>query len=238
MVAFKNFFEVPFDDPRIAIGTLKKFSEDNLARLTANPGPAGGPVANLVGPTGLVHLAYFGEITDVEVANAVRQGITKSVEQKEREFIEFVRHEEGNIKYIFGKESAAYQEFYPHGLNEYNRYTKENFEMLMTRFLAAATSNTHPNLPPTLAATVQAMHDDYQELRAAQLGKKGNAGTQRAERNAAREALEKQLWKNVLTISLAHLGDVDACMAYFDESILKSNPEEDEAEGGDTPPTP
>lgn len=228
MVAFKNFFEAPFDDPRISIDTLKKFSEDHLARITTNPGPAGGPIAGLVGPTGAAHINYFGEITDVAIASAVQQGITKSVDQKFHETIEYMKNQEKLIVYVFGKESPAYQEFYPYGLNEYNRATKANFEEITMRFKAAATNNLNPAIPATLAAEVQTYHDDYQELRAAQLGKKGTTDTQRSERDTARTALELQLWKNILTISLAHLGNVDACMAYFDESMLKAKTKSEE----------
>lgn len=237
MEPLKTFFEPAFEGKRIAIDTLKKFSEDNLARLTTNPGAPGGPIAGLITATGAAHIAYFGEISDVDVAKAVQEGFTVAVDQKFEEFQARVQKEHGLIKYTFNN-MPAYQEFFPHGLTEYTNATKASVETLMLRMVEALTNNPNPGIPTTLKDEFQAYHDDYQELRAAQLGKKGNADTQRTERDAARAALELQLWKNVLTISLAHIGNVEACMAYFDESILKGSPEEDEEEGGDTPPTP
>ena len=68
---------------------------------------------------------------------------------------------------------------------------------------------------------IDALHTDYQLLRGDQLGRKGAAAAGRGERDDARAALAMQLWKNILTISLAHLGDSGAAMAYFDESIIK-----------------
>jgi hypothetical protein len=222
MLAFRRIFENQFRGERLSHGTLKKFSEDHLARITANPGPPGGPIEGLVAPTGAAHLNYFGNISDVDIAYAVEQGITVSVKFKMKEFIELVRKQRSIIEYTFGKDKEVYQEFYPHGVTEYNRAGMADIEMLMMRFKKAADNNPHPNLPATLGADVQIMHDAYQSLRSAQLGKKGDTGAQRAERNAARAALELQLWKNVLTIAAAHLDDVSACSAYFDEGILNA----------------
>lgn len=236
MEPLKTFFENPFEGQRYSIDNFKKFSEDHLARITANPGAPGGAVAALVAPTGAAHINFFGEITDVAVSSSVQQGITKAVDQKFHAAIDFMKNQEGLIKYVFGKESPAYQEFYPYGITEYTRATKANFEELIMRFKAAATNNLNPAVPATLADELQALHDDYQELRAAQLGKKGNTDTQRSERDTARTALEHQLWKNIHTIAIAHLGNVAACTAYFDESIIKNKSKSEEEEKPETEP--
>jgi hypothetical protein len=222
MIAFKRIFENQFRGERLSINTLKKFSEDHLARITANPGPAGGAVEGLIAPTGAAHLNFFGNLTDVDTVYAVQQGITISVKAKMREFIALARKMEPNIEYHFGKGSKVYEEFYPHGLNEYGGAIMANIETLMMRFKNAADNNAHPSLPATLGADVQTMHDEFQALRSAQLGKKGDTDIQRAERNAARATLELQLWKNVLTIAAAHIDDLSACAAYFDEGILNT----------------
>lgn len=238
MEALETFFKNQFTGERFSNNTLKKFSEDHLARITANPGPPGGPIILLIAPTGAAHLNYFGNISNVDVASAVQQGLTKSLDAKFKEAVDYMKRAESIIRYVYGKEAQTYQEFYPYGLTEYTNATKETIETLMLRFVAAATNNPDPDLPGTLAAEVQTYHDDYQDLRAAQLGKKGDTDIQRAERNVARAALELQLWKNLLTISLAHLGDVDACTAYFDESILNAgngSSEDDDAEEGEGP---
>lgn len=222
MIAFKRIFENQFRGERLSIGTLNKFSEDHLGRITANPGPAGGPVEGLIAPTGAAHLDFFGNISDVDIAYAVQQGITISVIAKMKEFIALTRKMEPVIEYHFGKGTRAYEEFYPHGLNEYGGTSVGNVETLMVRFKAAAKSNLHPSLPATLAADVQTMQDEFMALRSAQLGKKGDTSSQRTERNKARAALELQLWKNVLIIAAAHIDNPRASAAYFDESILNA----------------
>jgi hypothetical protein len=222
MIAFRRIFQNQFKGERLSHGTLKKFSEDHLARITANPGPTGGPIEGLIASTGAAHLNFFGNISDVDIAFAVEQGITQSVNAKMQEFIRLVRKARPIIEYTFGSENQVYQEFFPHGMSEYSQATMGNIETLMMRFKKAADANPHPSLPATLAADAQTMHDDYQGLRSAQLGKKGDTGTQRAERNAARAALELQLWKNVLTTAAAHIDNLPACAAYFDEGILNA----------------
>lgn len=241
MEALKTFFKNQFRGERFSHRRFQKFSEDHLGRLTAKPGAAGGPIAALVGPTGAAHLNYFGNIGDVDVANAVSQGMSIAVESKMAEFRARVQKEHGLIKYVFGNgKLPGYQEFFPHGLTEYTDINQMNAKTLMDRFIAALTNNVNPQIPATLVEEIQDMRDAFDELRTAQIGKKESIDSERVERTGTRAILEAQLWKNVLTIALVHLDDEDACMVYFDESILyapQSKEEEAEnGEGGDAQP--
>ena len=69
---------------------------------------------------------------------AVQKGTTLTRQDAYDDVIDFVRRYEGLIKAKFGKPSAAYLEFYPQGLTEYNAAKVEGLTNLLVRFVAAA----------------------------------------------------------------------------------------------------
>jgi hypothetical protein len=214
----RNFFENPFDTSRISDDKLKKFSEEHLARLTAN-NPAG-VFSILVTPTASAHVTYFGAISNEDVASAVRKGMTKAVDDKIAEFKTLVRKREPQIRSVFIDNEPVYLQFFPLGISEYTNASKENIETLMARMETAATTHAG-QLDPATVVEFTDIHTQYQSLRTAQLGKKGEVADNKDETAAQRDVLEKQIWKNVHYLAYHYEGDVEQCMAYFDQSMLR-----------------
>jgi len=225
MINLKSLFKNHFSDKEISNDELRKFAEDNLMRLTANnPSSA---FTTIISATGIKYTAYFGALSNTDVAEAVRQALTVTVDNKLKAFKEKVSRKEADIRSAFGKDGAEYQEFFPHGMTEYSNATKENVEVLMER-LVVSSNKYAAQLPDDFPDMWSATHDEYQTARATQLGKKGMVADNADTRDAARTALELQLVANLHFIGFTYPGDVEQCMAYFDQSfILNKKPVED-----------
>ena len=80
-------------------------------------------------------------MTDEDTKFAVQQGLTIAVENAVENFKKAVSQKEGIVRGNFGKNSPAYQDFFPLGLTEYNKANLQNVELLMQRMVTAA--NAH-----------------------------------------------------------------------------------------------
>ncbi len=218
IINFETFFKNHFDNRAISDDDLKKFSEDHLARITANN--PGGRLTPIIAPAGSAHTAYFGAITDEDTARAIQQALTIRVDDAAAAFTAYVRRREGAIRDAFGQEGPEYQEFFPQGLSEYTRADRANIEQLMDRFADAARRHVDA-LPQGFEQEVLALRAAYQSARTGQLGKKGEVGDRIEDSIQRRNVLETQLTANVHFIGFQFPGNVEQCMAYFDQSFIR-----------------
>jgi len=189
-----------------------------LARITA--GNPGGAFDEIVAAHTAAHTAYFAAITGESTAFARQQGNAVRVKKARVAFIKFVRRREGAIRNAYDSGSADYQKFFPHGLTEYTRMTLANAQQLMDRLVNALQAHT-ADRGAALATEPATLRDDFMAARTAQLGRTGEVGSKRVSADKARTALEFQLLSNLLFIGSKHLGNVQKCLAYFDQTILR-----------------
>jgi hypothetical protein len=214
---FTNYFL--FERTRIADNALKKFAEDHIQRLTANNG--GGDFTTILNDTTNAYIGYFGNITDKDLALAVQQSLTMSADNLIANFKKTVSQKEGTIKSIYGKDSPTYQEFFPQGLTEYSNATKANVETLMNRMVSSSTAHV-ADLTPAFVAIFTNIKSNYVTARTLQLAKIADVATQTTEKHDTRATLEIQLCKNVHFIGFMFPGDVDRCMDFFNQSIIRT----------------
>ena len=223
----ETLFKNHFDTVKISYDNLKKFSEDHLARITANN--PGGVFNDLVTKTGIAHTAYFGAITNKDVATAVKQGMTLAVDNQIAAFKALVRRKESAVANAFGDDSPQYQEFFPHGMTEYSNAIKANIETLMSRIATAG--DTYKNeLGEEFGQAFSDSYRAYQSLREAQLGKKGSVSDLQDVTGKNRTVLELQLTANLHYIAFTYPGEVQQCLSYFDQSFLRDTKENKEEE--------
>ena len=99
----------------------------------------GGEFTTMITDTTTAYTNYFGSITDEDTKFAVQQGLTITMNNAVENFKKAVSQKEGIVRGNFGKDSSQYQEFFPNGVTEYSQATLQNVEMLMQRFVDAAT---------------------------------------------------------------------------------------------------
>ena len=233
MKNLRMYFEVAFDDDqRISYAELKKFSEDHVARLKANN--ANHEFDGLITDTTATCDAYFGGISDTDTGAAARQGLTIDVDDAFAAFKALVSRREGTVRGEFGRDSAKYQAFFPHGLTEYANADLSNAEMLMDRVVSAADANK-AKLGTGLLDEFTESRRVFQEARDAQLEKKGDVSDSHSGLKTARTALERQLTVNLLTLAIKFLGEPDKGLAFFDQSIIRPAQKSEKTTGA-TPP--
>lgn len=221
---FKKLFANHFASTQgkyISDEELKDFSQDGMARITANNG--GGMFTTLLNDTLTAHTTYFGAITDKDIKFAVQQSLTLSKDNIVHTFKETVQEKSGTIQGAFagGKNAPEYQEFFPLGLTEYTNATMGNIEVLINRMVTA--SNNHaPILGVPFVAIWTNIQTNYITARSLQLNKKGEVGVAREAVDTNRLPLELQWCRNLHFVGFTYPGNVEQCATFFNQSLLKN----------------
>jgi len=153
----------------------------------------------------------------------VQQSLTKSKDNIVKTFKTTVQEKSGIIQGTFegGKKSSEWQEFFPHGLDEYHQATMGNIEILISRMVAASAAHTD-ELGAGFAAIWTTIQTNYNSARSLQQNKKGEVGVARLSVDTSRLPLELQWCKNLLYIGFTYPGDPETCATFFDQSLLKN----------------
>ncbi len=159
------FFENHFDTKEISDDNMDIFTQDHIERLkTNNPD---NKYDTLVADTEKKYGDYYGAKTSESTIEAQREAATVDVENHAKGFLGLVSMKEGIIRGTWGINSSIYQEFYPHGITEYNRATRATLNDLMDRYLAAATKYT-AELPANFIESFTTVINDYKTARTLQ----------------------------------------------------------------------
>ena len=235
MQNLKTFFRNHFDTKEIGDDKLKKFTEDHLQRLISNN--TSSQFDTLIADTTAAYTTYYGSISDEGARYALQQALTKAMNNTLEAFKKAIRQKEGTIKGAFGKDSPAYQEFFPFGVTEYTEANLADIERLMDQFLTAINAHTLELGIPFLTE-FQNYKSAYVSARESQLLKKAEVTDLKSASAVKRDVVEIQLMNNLLTIARMYIGKEEMCNDYFDQSIIRrpQNGEDDEEEP--TPPTP
>ncbi len=235
MMDLKRLFKNHFNTNKISDDKLRKFAEVHLQRLSANNGTA--QFTAMITATTAAYNAYFGSITNEDTKFAIQQGLTVTLNNIVENFKSFVSQKEGIIRGNFGKESAEYQEFFPLGVTEYRQANLQNIETLISRFVGAAERH-NATLGAALQSDAENYLTDFQNARTAQLNKIGEVQAQKSETSTTRDVIENELMKNVHLIASMFIGNVDRCMDFFDQSIIRPDETKDEEETPEEPTEP
>jgi hypothetical protein len=230
MINMETFFKNHFNTNRISDDNLRKFAEIHLQRMAAKN--AGGQFSQMITDLTTAYTNYFGSMTDEDTKFAVQQGLTIAVENAVENFKKAVSQKEGIVRGNFGKNSPAYQEFFPLGLTEYNKANLQNVELLMQRMVTAANAHVSDLGIPFLTE-FQNYLSAFQSARASQLLKIGEVVDSKTDTSFKRDDVENELMKNVHLIAAMYVGDINTCMDFFDQSFVR-----DSSNGGDEEPTP
>lgn len=230
----EKYFEVLFARSSISNGELRNFAEDHIAKLNSHndSGPLAGQFTAMLGETEPKFDAFVELLSSEDSASAERQGETITKDQALLAFCELVRRRKSRVADKFGEGSAEWEEFFPHGLSEYNNPTMAKAPVLMDRMVDKATKYV-ADTGADLVTEFTNARTAFQNARTEQVEQKGEVSEVASLRRQARAALELQLQKNLLTIALMFVGHPERAKDFFDQSKLK-NPVHAPA----TPPTP
>lgn len=221
----RTWFSNPFADRNISYVKLNLFAADCIARLTNNNGS--GLFTAILAQLVTAYQGYFGDINDVDLANAIQKSFTAAKDNVFNTFKATVSQQEGLVRSTFGKDDPIYLEFFPLGLSEYSKATLGNVETLINRLVDRGQAHS-AQLGSGFLNTFQNIQTNYQAARTAQLGRKSTTSDQRTERHGTRAELETELFRAVFAVGMNFPGDVDRCMDFFDQTIIRSSNENDD----------
>jgi len=218
MINLENFFRNHFDSGKIGDDLFGLFAQDHIARLKAN-NPEG-IYDLLMAPTEKAYNDYSDAKTTESLKIAQKEAATVDVIKYAKLFLGLVSMKEGTIRGTWGKTSATYQEFYPHGVSEYLRASRTGLIVLMERYIQIA-SRHMAELPDGFVALFTEVADKYKTSRGLQLSKMGDVSGDKLATARNRTVLEKQLMSNLLSIAKENIGNTDAMKVYFTQYYIK-----------------
>jgi hypothetical protein len=217
-----------FDDKALSDLNLRSFSDNHLIRL-ANNNP-GGVYSPMIASTTVAYTAYFGNMTNEAVKEAISEGLTVDMNIAREAVINKISKQQALVIFLFGDGIGIYQQFFPHGMDEYHQSKLDNLTTILERYQTAANAHLFTTYP-TEVSDVTALITAYRNARNAQLSAFSETDTLRTGRRETRKVLTLQLTRNILTLAIDFLENPDRFNDYYDPSLLpksSSNDNEDD----------
>lgn len=217
-----------FDDVTFSDIKLQPFANDHLIRL-GNNNP-GGVYSGLITATTNAFTGYYGLLTDQATKEAISEGLTITTNTTKVAVLDKLSKQRDLVAYKFGAQSPIYQQFFPHGLDEYHQARLDMLPNMLDRYVVAATAHLSTDHLPEVTA-ITTLVNSYKAARNAQLGLFSQTDTVRTDRREARKVLTRQLTTNLLTLAIDFLENPDRFDDYYDATQLpltKGSEEEDD----------
>ena len=215
----KKYFVSPFVNIEVGKDKQYKFYEDHDNRMISAVNN-GEPFGGLLAATHTKVLNLKNSLGSQASTLAQKESKTITVDNAIEAFKTKIKESEAHILIKYPKGSAIYEEFYPHGLNEYNHITKANIEKLMAQFIKPLDDHKG-ELGETLLDEFTALETNYTNARNEQLQKKEDSETSRYTWDTSLAAMEDQAFVNLLSIALVHRNHPEKIKMFFDQSIIR-----------------
>lgn len=210
----------PFAKPRISLNRLVAFTNDHLARLTANN--PGGLFTARIAATQAAVAGLAGSVA----ADETKLGLRKSRKLAKRQFRAALPGGIGRIYGAvlaqFGAKSAELKECFPAGRNVFLKCGDAVLAEELGTLINGLT-DYQSQLGPTPLAQAQALLAGWLAVFDPSLTATGNKAAAMADKRAARAALQAELFKNLLTIVLNFPGQPALVKSYMQQSLLEKH---------------
>lgn len=217
MIDLHKYLTNPFDDPRISMDELVAFAPDHLARLNAN-NPAGVFAARITATTAALN-AVENAYTDDKTKLALRKSQNQMKGTFRNTLPAAIGKIHGAVESEFGAQSAEMTECFPKGRVIFAKCTDGDLaEELQT--LINGLTNHQPQLGAQAAAAT-ALLTAWSAIVATSGTSTGAKSTTQSAKNAARAALQLELFKNLLTLALNFPGQPEQLDVYMQPSLLQ-----------------
>lgn len=217
MISISNFFKLSFKDRNITNERLNAFALSNLSRLDKNN--INGQLDALVTDTRKAVIEFRDAMVEKEVEYAEQQAQTIRLKELVGQIILTVRRRASYIRWLDQGDGILYEAFFPNGLAEISRLRRYNEQQLIMR-LAETAEQYADVIGAEMALEFRQLYAMYKKEREAQLDQKAGVDFARIKVIEKREALERQLAINALTLGLAYYGDAQMAKVFFREELL------------------
>ena len=223
----------PFDSPKISMACLLAFSSDHVQRMVS-----GSPVlfAARITATNAALTGVSNSFTDDET----KLGLRKSRKLAKQNFREALPKSVGKLAVAvegkFGEGSPEFEECFPHGRAVFSVVTDDKLVNELQAMLNGL-QNHGAALGGTVVADATALLVGWNAVFSPSETATGAKATTQTAKNAARQALQLELFKNLLTIALNFPEQPAQLDVFMQESLLEPHTQSP-ADPAPTPPTP
>ncbi len=233
MLDLRKVFTNWFKDPAISFSELLSYASHHLQRMVAN-NPGAALNARITATTTALSAVESG-VTDVGTKAAIQKSKTE-IKNTYREVLpENIRKIHAAVVAVYGDPSPELTECFPEGRAIFAKCRDEQLNNKLSQLLAALTPK-EAQVGETAVSNAAGLLSTWIAIYAAQ----GEAVAQRestaGSRDAAKAALQLQLYLNVLELAKMFPDQPDKCDLYCPQQYLH-NPEATEEEEP-TPPGP
>ena len=213
----------PFDDPKISMAELLAFSTDHLQRISAN-NPGGIFIPRLAATT----TALTG-VGNAFMDDETKLGLRKAQKLVKDNYRIALPKSVGKLAVAveakFGEGSAEFVECFPHGRTVFSNCPDDEVANNLQTLINGVT-NHQAQLDAQVVPDATALLAGWNAAYAPSETSAGAKTTTQAAKNAARSALQRELFKNLLTIALNFPRQPDQLDIYMQPSLLADHPQQ------------
>lgn len=207
----------PFNNPNFGMDKLVAFGTDHLARLIAN-NPAAVFAARVTATTTAL-AGVGGAFTDDKTKLALRKSKKQAKDAFRAALPAAIVKIYGAVESQFGDNAAQLTECFPQGRTVFSNCTDGAMaEELQTLINGVTDNQTQLGAPVVASAT--ALLTNWNAVYQTSETSTGNKATTQLAKNAARAALQLELFKNLLTLALNFPDQPAQLDVYMQESLL------------------
>jgi hypothetical protein len=220
MKELRNYLTNPFDDRNISMGQLLAFATDHLQRMTAND-PGGLFTTRVTATTAAlegVNTAFSDDETKL--------GLRKGCKQAKNEFRTALAQSVGKIAVAveakYGEGSPEFAECFPHGRTVFGECRDDQLANHLQALVTAVT-NRQPALGAETITSATGLLTGWKAVYVPSETSAGAKTTTQQAKAAARAALQKELFTNLLTIALKNTSQPAQVEVWMQPSLLGNN---------------
>jgi hypothetical protein len=231
MIDLHKFLMNPFDDPAISMAELLAFATDHVQRLSANN--PGAIFAARITATSAALNGVGSSFTDDQTKLGVRKARKQAKDAYRKGLPEMVGKIHGALTAKFGTKGSEVAECFPLGRSIFKSATDDAVTSHLQTMINGVTAHASV-LGGAVVTDATAILTAWTAVYSGSESSSGAKTTTKAAKNAARTALQLELFKNLLTIALQFPRQPEQLDVYMQQSLLedKAAPEEE------TPPGP
>ena len=227
-------FNNPFDDTGIGLNNLLAFTTDNVGRMGAN-NPGGFLTARIAATNtalGAVNTAFQSDLGSL--------GSRKTAKSAKDDYRQTLVAGAGKIMVTlqnkYGRTSGMLDTFFPQGLSKFNKAPDDQVTNEWTTLIAALTAHAADVGAQTVTDATN-LKTGWVAVYAPSESSTATKNSAMEAKQAARSALQLELWRNWLTIALQFPRQPEKLDVYMQQSLLSPhNPAP--APPAPTPPPP
>lgn len=222
----------PFDDAGIGVNGLVSFTTDNINKMTANN--PGGIFTGRISAT----TTALGGVNSAFAADMGKLGERKTSKQAKNDFRDTLPAAIGKI-YVtlqnkYGEKAAILKTFFPDGRGGFNKATDDQVGNNLNTLIAALTAH-QTDVGAQTVTDANALLTGWNAVYAPSESSSSGKTVSIAAKNAARAALQLELFKNLLTIALQYPRQPDMLDEFMQQSLLQPKTQ---SPSQPTPPPP